>query len=244
LGFFWSLLNPLLLMVVFTIVFTVMLPNFYVPHFPVFVLCGLLPWNFFNTAVMASLTSISGNGHLIKKVYFPREILTISSVLSNFVNFVLSLPVLMIFLFIFRIPLTIWIIYLPLVLLIQVLFTCGVALLLATLNVFYRDTSVIMEVLIQAWFFLTPIFYPIEILDEWQVVWGFALPVRRLTYILNPMASIVASYRSILYGFIDGSPPTALALDFLMRTALTSVVCLLIGYAVFCRYSHRFAEEI
>jgi lipopolysaccharide transport system permease protein len=244
LGFFWSLLNPLLLMVVFTIVFTVMLPNFHVPHFPVFVLCGLLPWNFFNTAVMASLTSISGNGHLIKKVYFPREILTISSVLANFTNFVLSLPVLMIFLVIFRIPLTIWIIYLPLVLVIQVLFTCGVALLLATLNVFYRDTSVIMEVFIQAWFFLTPIFYPIEVLPEWQVVWGLALPVRRLTYILNPMASIVASYRSILYGFIDGSPPAGLALDFLLRTALTALICLFVGYAVFYHYSDRFAEEI
>ncbi|MBC7235255.1 MAG: ABC transporter permease, partial [Chloroflexi bacterium] len=130
LGFFWSLLNPLLLMVVFTIVFTVMLPNFHVPHFPVFVLCGLLPWNFFSTSVVSALNSISSNGHLIKKVYFPREILTISSVLSNFVNFILALPILILFLFIFNISITVWILYLPLILVVQVFFTCGISLLL------------------------------------------------------------------------------------------------------------------
>ena len=87
LGFVWSLLNPLLLMVVFTIVFTIMLPNLTIPKFPVFVMCALLPWNFFNTSVMSALNSIVHNGHLIKKVYFPREVLPISTVLSNFVNF-------------------------------------------------------------------------------------------------------------------------------------------------------------
>ncbi|MBC7237727.1 MAG: ABC transporter permease, partial [Chloroflexi bacterium] len=133
---------------------------------------------------------------------------------------------------------------LPLILVVQVFFTCGISLLLATLNVFYRDTGVIMEVLLQAWFFLTPIFYPIQLLPEWRSVFGLAIPVRRLTYILNPMASIIATYRSILYGFIDGSAPAAPAWDFFLRTFVTAMIVFLIGYAVFLRYSSRFAEEV
>jgi len=244
LGFVWSLLNPLLLMVVFTIVFTIMLPNLTIPKFPVFVMCALLPWNFFNTSVMSALNSIVHNGHLIKKVYFPREVLPISTVLSNFVNFILSLPVLLLLIIFFKVPITVWILYLPLIMLVQVAFTVGVSLILATVNVFYRDTGVIMEVVMQAWFFLTPVFYPVDLLPEWKTVWGVALPIRRLTYILNPMASIIASYRSVLYGFTNGSPPAAPAFDFFSRTVVTALLCMVIGYAVFTKYSHRFGEEV
>ena len=244
LGFLWSLLNPLLLMAVFTVVFTIMLPNYSVPYFPVFVLCGLLPWNFFTTSIMTSVTSISGSGHLVKKVYFPREILTISNVLANFVNFLLALPVLFGLIALFGIPLTVWLAYLPLIMLIELLFTLGVSLVLATLNVFYRDTSVIMEVLVQAWFFLTPVFYPIDLLPATTTLFGLVLPLRRLLYILNPMASIVASYRSVLYGNADGSPPTAPGWDFFLRTALTALLTFVLGYAIFRRHSARFAEEV
>jgi lipopolysaccharide transport system permease protein len=136
LGFFWSLVNPLLLMIVFTVVFTIMLPNVSIPKFPVFVLTALLPWNFFNTAVMGATSSIVQNGHLIKKVYFPREILPVSTVLSNFANFLLALPVLFLFILLFRVPITIWLLYLPLIMVVQIAFTIGIALILATLNVF------------------------------------------------------------------------------------------------------------
>jgi ABC-type polysaccharide/polyol phosphate export permease len=244
LGFLWSLLNPLLLMLVFTVVFTFLLPNSNTPHFPVFVLAALLPWTFFNTAVMGATNSIVHNGHLIKKVYFPREILPISTVLSNFVNFLFALPVLFALVVIFGIPLTAHLIYLPLIMVVQVLFTVGVALVLSALNVFYRDTAVIMEVVMQAWFFLTPIFYPVDLLPLSKTLWGMVLPVRRLVYILNPMASIIASYRSVLYGFVDGSPPAAPAFDFFSRTIVTSLVVLVIGYAFFTHYSHRFGEEV
>lgn len=244
LGYIWSLLNPLLLMTVFTLVFTLMIPNLHVPDFPVFILCALLPWNFFNTAVMGAVQSISGSGHLIKQVYFPREILTIASVLANFVNFLLSLPILLLLVIVFRIPFTIWLLYLPLIMLVHVVFTLGISLALATANVFYRDTTVIMEVVMQAWFFLTPIFYPIDLLPEWGHPLGIAIPIRRLTYILNPMASIIASYRSVLYGFTNGSPPAPPAPDFFLRTMATCAICFVLGYAVFTRYSSRFAEEV
>jgi len=244
LGFVWSLLNPLLLMVVFTVVFTVMLPNYHIANFPVFVMCALLPWNFFNTSIMGAITSVSGNSHLVKKVYFPREILTISSVLANFVNLLLALPVLFALLAVFRMPLSIWLLYLPLVLVGLLIFTLGVSLVLATLNVYYRDTAVIMEVVVQAWFFLTPVFYPIDVLPLSANLWGMAIPVRRMVYILNPMASIIATNRSIIYGFVNGSPPAAPALDFLLRTLVTALLTFLIGYAIFVRHSRHFAEAV
>ncbi len=244
LGFLWSLLNPLLLMMVFTVVFTVMIPNANIPRFPVFVLCALLPWNFFTSSLTGAVNSITQNGHLVKKVYFPREILPISVVFSNLANFLLALPVLLALVLISGGGFTVWLLYIPVVMAVQVCFTVGVSLVLATLNVFYRDTAIIMDVVIQAWFFLTPVFYPVDLLPEWKVILGLALPIRRLVYILNPMASIIATYRSVIYGFTNGSPPAPPALDFFSRTALTSVLVLVAGYWIFTRYSHRFGEEV
>jgi lipopolysaccharide transport system permease protein len=244
LGFLWSLLNPLLLMVVFTVVFTVMVPNAAVTDFPVFVLCGLLPWNFFSTSVTTSVNSVVEQSHLIKKVYFPREIVPMSSVLANGVNFGLSLVVLLAAVLISGRPILWVILFLPLIMVVQLLFTLGVAFALSTINVYYRDTSVIMDVVMQAWFFVTPVFYPIDILPEWTTLVGLEIPVRRLVYIINPLASIVANYRSVLYGQVDGGPPGAPGWDFVTRTTLTAVLVCLVGYGFFKRHAVRFAEEL
>jgi lipopolysaccharide transport system permease protein len=238
LGFAWSLLNPLGMMIIFTVVFTIMLPYSDVEKFPVFVLCALLPWNWFSASVIGSTGSIVGNAHLIKKVYFPREVLPISVVLSNLMNFLLALIVLFGMIGVFRVGLTRWALLLPVVIVLQMIFTMGVALFLSTLNVFYRDTQVIMEVVMLAWFFVTPVFYPVSILPQSYTLLGITLDVQRLVYILNPMASIIASYRVILY---TGAAP---ALDFLTRTALTSVAVLLLGYLFFVRYANILAEEL
>jgi lipopolysaccharide transport system permease protein len=243
-GFLWSLMNPLLLMVIFTIVFTVLIPSTNIRHFPVFVLTALFSWNFFSTALMSGINSIVDNGHLIKKVSFPPEILTISTVLANCINFILAIPILIVFIVLFNIPLTLSLFYVPIIILLQVAFTLGVAFFLATLQVFFRDTGHIMEVLIQAWFMLTPIFYSSTLIPEWRTVLGVALPVRRLSYILNPMASIVTMYRSVVYGFPEGSPPIAPELGFFLRTAVTTVVVLMLGYWFFIRHSRRFGEEV
>jgi len=240
LGILWSLMNPLLMMIVFTVVFTVMAPLKLasVQSFPVFVLCALLPWNFFTSSVIGSTTSIVVNAPLIKKVYFPLEILPLSTVLANLVNFLIALIVLFGVIFIFQIPLTRWLFYLPVVIFIQIIFTLGIGFFLATINVFYRDTQQIMDILMLAWFFVTPIFYPIRILPRSYELWGVTLNVWRLVPILNPMASLIETYRVILY---NGSPP---ALDFLARTAVTAGIIFLGGWFVFNRYSWRFAEEL
>jgi ABC-type polysaccharide/polyol phosphate export permease len=243
LGVLWSWLNPLFMMLVYTVVFVFMrrpAEGSVVPSrdFPVFVLCGLLPWNFFSGAVMQSIGSIAGNASLVKKVYFPREALPISIVLSNLVNFGIALMILFPMLLIFRVRITPWIMMLPVIIIIQLCLITGIALILCTLFVFYRDTRSIMDVVMMAWFFVTPIIYPIDILPRSREIMGVTIDIHRWTRILNPMASLVAAYRDVLYhGRLVGP-------DFLVRTAVTSLAALLVGYAVFRKYSPSFGEEV
>lgn len=242
LGVFWSLFNPLLMMVVFTVVFTVMTPYSEVKKFPVFVLCAILPWNFFSSSVIGSIRSIVDNAPLVNKIYFPREILPISLVLANLVNFLIALLVLIGLIIAFQIPLTPWILVLPAVVLVQLIFTIGFCLIMATANVFYRDTQVIMEVLMLAWFFFTPIFYSVKILPRSYEIWGIDFDVSRWIRIINPMASIIANYRTILYG--DGDGGAMPEPYFFLRTLLTSLAVLAIGSFIFYRYSRTFGEEV
>jgi len=239
LGIAWSWLNPLLMMAVFTVVFTVInrAPS-NIQHYPVFILAGILPWNFFSASVVGATASIVGNSYLLKKVYFPREVLPLTAILSNMVNFLIALPVFFGMALVFGVTLTPWVLFVPIVLLVQVIFSVGIGLTLATLNVYYRDTQIIMEVLMLAWFFVTPIFWDARVMPETKVLFGIVWPVQRLVYILNPMASIIASYRDTMYW---GVQP---ALDFFMRSTLTAVVILVLGYVVFHRFSPSFAEEL
>ncbi len=245
LGILWSLFNPLLMMIVFTLVFTVMTPYSDVNYFPVFVLCGILPWNFFSASVIGSIRSIVDNAPLVNKVFFPREILPISVVLANLVNFLLSMIVLFVLLVAFQIPFTVWVLFLPVVIAVQLIFTVGFALIMATANVFYRDTQVIMEVVMLAWFFVTPIFYSVSVLPRnYQITDNIAIDVFRWVNILNPMASIIAMYRIILLGGAAGSGGAPPEFYFFMRTLLTALIFLAVGALIFYRYSHRFGEEV
>jgi len=237
LGVIWSWLNPLLMMIVFTFVFSI-LRGESMRDFHIFVLSALLPWNFFSGAVMGGIHSITGNGHLIKKVYFPREILPIATVLSSLVNFLIALPVLFILALISGVPLNPWMLLLPIPILVETLFALGIVLVLSTLEVFYRDTHMLMEVAMQAWFFLTPIFYPVEQLPQQVLLLGQVIIRRRLIFWVNPMASIVNTYQDILYRGAFTS------LDFLARTAVTALLILGLGYGFFLHYSGRFGEEV
>jgi ABC-type polysaccharide/polyol phosphate export permease len=242
LGILWSLLNPLLMMLVFTFVFKVLAGSSNLEAYPAFVLCGILAWNLFSSSIMGSTNSIVGNSHLIKKVYFPRAVLPISVVLSNLVNFLLALPVFFVLTALLGRSPTVWVVLLPAVIAVQITFTLGVSFFLATANVFYRDTRIVMEVVILAWFFLTPIFYPISEVGRGGLeIGGLAIAsydIQRLVRIFNPMASIIASYRDVLYW---GNPPGA---DFFLRTAVTAALFLVAGFFVFLRFSPVFGEEV
>jgi ABC-type polysaccharide/polyol phosphate export permease len=228
LGFVWCLLNPLLMMAVFTFVFTVLMRSS-LPNYPVFILVGILAWNFHSTAISGAITSITSNSALVTKVYFPREVLPLSTVLANAVNFVLALVALFAMIIAFRIHLSATIVFLPIILAVQIIFSCGLALILAALTVFYRDVQNIMETLLLAWFFLTPVVWR---MDDIFPRYG------RVMYIVNPLASIISAYRDVLY---SGGMP---GLDFLARTFVTSTLLLIVGYAFFRRAAKRFGEAL
>jgi lipopolysaccharide transport system permease protein len=243
LGICWSLLNPLLMMLVFTILFQVFLSQS-IPHYSIFVLAAILPWNFFSGAVADATHSITANAHLVKKVYFPREVLTIAAVLSHLVHFLLALLVLVPMLYLAGIGLTWHALWLPVIVLTQVIFIMGLAFALATFNVYYRDTAMVMDVAMMGWFFLTPIFWQIELLPQSKLILGFDVNVHRWVRWLNPMASLIDSYRTTLYGSTSGAGPAEPALDFLLRTLVTALVIMVIGWWIFARKSREFGEEV
>ena len=229
LGVVWSLFAPLLMMLVFTIVFTFIMPNG-IPKFPVFLLSGLLPWNFFNGAVLGAASAVVGNGHLVNRVYFPREILPLATVLSNAINFLIALVMLFAFIGVFGIALSESVLWLPALILVQMAFTAGLGLFLAAINVYFRDTQAILGVLMLAWFFLTPVVYTVD---------KIANPViKQALMVLNPMAALVVNYRQILY---SGAPLDA---RLLAITAAEAALVLLVGLVVFRKLSPAFAEEI
>lgn len=228
LGYLWSLLNPLLLMGVFTVLFKFLLNN-PIPNFPVFIIVALLPWNLTATTVSGAVTSITGQSALIKKIYFPREVIPIALVLANLINYLLALPAMIAIMLLLNAHFQPVALLFPVIVLIQAILLLGLALFLSCLNVFFRDTQVIMDVLLTAWFFLTPIFYRLDdIVPRWS----------RLVRWLNPMASLVDFYRDIFY--LGGMP----GLDALVRTLVTALLVLLVGYLFFLRLSSRFGEEI
>jgi len=229
LGFLWSLLNPLFMMGILSVVFSVVFgQSGDVENFPAFLLVGLIPWNFCSTALSQAVSSVLDNAALIRKIYFPREVLPLSVVLANFVHFLLALLVLILILIPLGVRPTALVILLPLLSLIQLILMAGIALIVSCVNVFYRDMGVALDVLLQGWFFLTPILYHHRV-----------LPVAlQKPAMANPLASIIAAYRDVL---IRGRLPD---LHFALGALLTSTLIFVSGYLLFRRYSPGFPEEI
>lgn len=244
LGVIWSLLNPLLMMVVFTLVFGKLMPNESVRQYSIFVLVGLLPWQFFTGTLLTGTISITNSAAMIRKVYFPRELLPVSAVLSNLVNFSLACLVLVIFLYIAGIGLTVYALWVPVLLATQMLFMLGLVLILGTINVFYRDVMMILDVILLAWFFLTPVVYPLEWLSTRQTLMGITFEPAVIMRWLNPMASIIDGYRTVLWGTPNSSGPVAMDPIYLARTFATGVIVFIIGYLLFARLQHIFAEKL
>ena len=158
LGFFWALLNPALLMIVLTLVFGTIM-RFSIDHYAVFLLSMLLPWTFFSQCLAYSVDSVVGNGELMKKVHVAKLVFPVAAIVSNIVNFLLSLIPLALLIALLRFPLHWTWVYLPVPMLGLFLFTLGAAFFFATANVFYRDVSHIVQILLSAWFYFSPIIY-------------------------------------------------------------------------------------
>ncbi|PIE81473.1 MAG: ABC transporter [Chloroflexi bacterium] len=243
-GVLWSLLNPMLMMIVYTILFTKLIPNSDVRVFPIFILVGLIPWNFFAGSLMSGTVSITDNAALVKKVYFPRLLLPTSALLSELINLGLAFIVLIIFLYVFGIGLTIYALWVPVILLIQVIFIQGVIMILSAINVFYRDVVMVMNVVLTAWFFLTPVFYPFEKLGDSATIMGATFSPAVIMRWFNPMASIIDGYRTVLWGTMESNEPVSMDPAYLLRTLVTAVVIFIIGFIFFHQYDHLFAERL
>ncbi len=189
LGYVWSVLNPLLIMVVMAVVFSAMFKR-NIPNFPLYLFCGQLLFNFMNTSTHQAIFSITGNAALLKKTYVPKYIFTISKITSGLVDFVFSLGALLIVMIFTRAQFSWYILLFPLVLLQLYVFCVGLGLFLSQANVFFRDIQYIYNAVTTAWMYLTPIFYPIEMLPD-NIAW--------IVKYLNPMYYYVSQFRAVVY---------------------------------------------
>ena len=233
LGFLWSFINPLLFLLIYTFVFAVVLPALHTRElepFALFMFCGILPWTWFSSALSEATNSLLSGGNLIKKVLFPAEILPLVSVLANMIHFFLGLPILIGFLVYYQRWPDAWdLLWFPVTVLVQLVFTAALALVLSALTVHFRDIRDILANVLTLWFFSTPILYWIKEAP------GFSKAVLDL----NPMTHVVVSYQEIL--FFRG--PIGHWKWLLLLGAL-SVVQFIAAYWFFDRLRDSFAEAV
>ena len=244
LGFFWSFANPLLLLMVYTFVFSVVLPGRFPGvegNYALFLFCGLLPWTWFSSSLTEASNSLLVNANLIKKVLFPAEVLPVVAVIGNMVHFFLALPILLLALVFFasRLPSVGELLWFPLVIAVQFVLSLGFGLILAALTVHFRDIKDLLSNLLTLWFFSTPILYPWTIVAERGPSIGGLPPAGKLLMDLNPFAHLAISYQEIL--FYDGPYGHW---RWLLVTAVASIGLFIIGYALFDRLRDSFAEEV
>ena len=244
LGFFWSFANPLLLLMVYTFVFSVVLPARFEgvdENYALFLFCGLLPWIWFSSALTESSNSLLTNGNLIKKVLFPAEVLPVVSVVANMIHFFLALPILFLALGLFasRAPTISELVWFPVVIAVQFLLTLGLGMLLAALTVHFRDIKDLLSNLLTLWFFATPILYPWTLVSDRGPALAGLPPLGKLMMDVNPFTHLAISYQEIL--FYDGPYGHW---KWLLATAVAAAVLFAAGYALFDRLRDSFAEEV
>jgi homopolymeric O-antigen transport system permease protein len=230
LGFFWSFVNPLLLLVTYTLVFTVILPGRHSPELEpyfLFFFCGILPWTWFSSSLLESSSVLIVGGNLIKKVLFPAEVLPVVTVVSNLVHFLLGLPILLAFLVAWG-KLRPSALFLPVPLAVQFVLTLGLCLFLSALTVHFRDLMNILGHVLHLWFFATPVLYALSEVP----------PRLRGVLRLNPMAYVLTSYQQILFtgSFRPGRG--------LLAAAVIAVLAFAVGAFVFERLRDTLPEEV
>lgn len=227
LGVLWSFINPLLQIAVYAFVFQIILRS-NIENYAVYLCCGLIPWQYFSSIVIKGASSIAENGNLLKKVYFPREILPISVVTSEGFNFLISTVIIMGFVIFSGIGLSIHILWYFLIVPIQYIVSIGIAFIVSSITVYFRDLLHILGILMQLLFYATPIVYSMD-----------SVPANfKWLMLINPMSYLITGYRDIFYNktlpnFINLLVPLAMG-----------IVLVVIGYLLFKKIEKRFAEEL
>jgi lipopolysaccharide transport system permease protein len=229
LGAAWAILQPLSLIVIFSVIFSVFvkIPTDGIPY-PVFAYTAVLPWTFFANSVNFAIPSLVNNMNLVSKIYFPRETLPLSAIIVSFIDFLIGISILVLLIVIYRVPIGPTVLLVPLVLLVQMILTFGISLAGSAVNVFYRDIRFVIPLALQVWMYLSPVIYPAS-----------AVPQRlRPVYFLNPMATLIDSYRRVV---LFNQPPNWLYLGLaaVIACSLTSL-----AYRYFKHAERKFADLI
>lgn len=227
LGILWSFINPLLQTIVYTIVFSIIMKST-MENYLIYVVTGIIPWNFFLTTMVQGMTTVKANAGIIKKVYFPREILPISVVLSGLVNFFISCIIIVLFCIFSGVGISWHIIIVPFVAILQFLFILGLVFALSAINVYIQDTEYIVQFVLNMAFYATPILYLPSVLPSlFQQILN-----------LNPMTHILVAYRDVfMYHTLPG-------LKTMVILTIISVLVCFIGYKIFKKLEKKFAEQI
>lgn len=239
LGFLWAILVPLIMIFVFKFIFSTILKA-RVENYPFFIylMTAIFPWSYFSSSVNAATESIFSNRELIKRTYFPRQIIPVSVVLANLINFLPALIVMLLILVFFRMQFTISILLLPVIILLQTIFTVGLALIVSSLQAVLRDVKYIVEIFLTAWLFLSPGFYSLAMVTD------FSEKFLKL-YILNPFVGLFSLYRiAFLKGYAETLPA---GVDIVALSIWTIIVCIavfLFGFLVFKRYESQFSDLV
>lgn len=228
-GFLWNFINPLCQILVYILVFS-MIYRSDLDKYYVFLIVGMMPWNFFNESICQGSGCVFAQADMVKKIYFPREVLVISTVTSRFINFLINYLVAFVIILFSGLGFQIHIIllYLPLVMILEYIFALGLALILAATDVYFRDIEYMTGVISMAWIWLTPIMYPMDLVPA-ELSWIINM---------NPMTPIIRSYQNILYY------KTVPDITSLVHTAIISILFLICGEFIFIKLEKRFAEEL
>ncbi len=229
LGALWAILQPFSLMVVYSIIFSVFIevPTDNIPY-PVFAYAALLPWTFFANSLNFAIPSLVNNMNLVSKISFPREILPLSAIFVCAIDFLIASSIFVLMLLVYRVPVGVYALLVPLALAVQIILTFGISLLASAVNVFHRDIRFIVPLALQVWMYLSPIIYPASrVPPQWRPV-----------YFLNPMAVLIDTYRRLV---LYNQPPDWLHLGI---AAFASVVLTVLAYRYFKRAEREFADVI
>ena len=233
LGVLWSFINPLLTTLVYAIVFPYLLRGAGIPNYLIYLIVCIIPWNFFTVVISQGGQCVRNEAGIIKKVYFPREILPICIVISGLVNFFISCVIIVAFLLGSGVGISLYILFVPLVAIVQALFSLGLIFLISSINVYVKDLEYIVNFIVQMLFYGTPILYGIE------TIAGANAPSWIITLVkINPMTTIMNSYRDLMYyhKMFDLLP--------MLLVTVLSLVLVIVGYLVFKKLEKGFAEEL